>query len=68
MQETPQVVFCQGDQKVQALSPQRAQEPLTQGIGLGTPHRCFQDPATEVPHLLIELREKMLSRSWIRNW
>ena len=68
VQQTSQVVLAEGNQEVQALPPQRAQEPLTQGIGLGTPHRCFQDPATQVPHLLIELREKMLSRSWIRNW
>jgi hypothetical protein len=49
------VVFRQGDHKVHTLPPQRAQEPLTEGIGLGTPRRCFQDPETQVPHLLIEL-------------
>ncbi len=33
-------------------TPQHAQEPLAKGIGLGTPYRCFQDPETQVPHLL----------------
>src|SRR5262249_36082098 len=55
VQETPQVVLGKGDQKVQAFTPERPQEPLTQGIRLGTPHRCFQDPEPQVPHLLIKL-------------
>jgi hypothetical protein len=58
VQDAAQVVCCQGDQKVQALSPQRAQEPLTQGIGLGTPHRCLQDPQPQVSDTLIELPGK----------
>jgi hypothetical protein len=49
-QETPQVVLGERDQKIQAVTPQPAQEPLAKG--LGSPHRCFQDPETQVPHLL----------------
>jgi hypothetical protein len=54
-EDAPQVVFRQGNQVVQAFPPQCAQEPLTERIGLGTPRRCFQDPETQVPYLLIEL-------------
>jgi hypothetical protein len=53
--DTSQVVFRQGDHQVHTLPPQRAQEVLTERIGLGTPRRCFQDSETQVPHLLIEL-------------
>src|SRR6267142_6490908 len=55
VQDMAQVVRAQRDQNVQALPPERAQEPFTQGIRLGTAHRCFQDPETQMPHLLIEL-------------
>jgi hypothetical protein len=48
-------VLGQRDHEVRAFPPQRAQEPLTERIGLGTPHRCFEDPETQVPHLLIKL-------------
>lgn len=55
VQETPQVVLGERDQEVQALPATCAQEPLTHTISLGTAQRSFQDPETEVSHLLIEL-------------
>jgi hypothetical protein len=54
VQETPQVVLGERDHEVQAFPPQRAQEPLAERVGLRTPHRCFQDPEPQVPHLLIQ--------------
>jgi hypothetical protein len=49
------VVLGERDQEVQAFPPQRAQEPLTETIGLGTPHGCFQHPEPQVAHALVEL-------------
>ena len=52
------MVLGQRNHEVQALPPQRAQEPLTQGIRLATAHWGLEDPQPQVPHLLIQpLRE-----------
>src|SRR5918999_6612346 len=42
------------NQKVQAFPPERPQEPLTEGIGLGTLHRGFEDPQSQVAYVLVE--------------
>jgi hypothetical protein len=55
VQNTAQVVLGKRDQKVQALPPERAQESLTQGIGLGTPHGGFEDPQPQMLHMLVKL-------------
>jgi hypothetical protein len=49
LEHTSEVMLGQRDQKVQAFTPKRTHEPLTQGIRLGTAHRGFQDPETQVP-------------------
>src|SRR5688572_31374779 len=49
------MVFGQGDQTVQAYAPERAQEPLTQGIGLGALGWGLQYLQTEVAHTLVEV-------------
>ena len=48
VQEMPQVVFGQRDQKVQAFTSERAQEPFAEGLRLGTPHRGLEDPQPQV--------------------
>ena len=48
-------MLTEWDQKVQALPPQRADEPLAEGIGLGTAHWGFEDPQPQMLHLLVQL-------------
>jgi hypothetical protein len=55
LQDRAQVVLGESDKKVQALPPERAQESLTQGIGLGTPHGGFEDPQPQILHMLVKL-------------
>ena len=43
LEQTSEVVLGERDHEVQALPPQRAQEPLTQGIRLGTVHWGLED-------------------------
>jgi hypothetical protein len=38
-EDASQVTFCQRDHAVQAFPPQRAQQPLAEGVCLGAPHR-----------------------------
>jgi hypothetical protein len=54
-QQTSQVVFTQRHHEVQAFPPQRAQEPLTEGIGLGALGWGLQHPKTQVAHTLVEV-------------
>jgi len=54
-QKAPQVIFGQGHHKVQAFLPQRADEPLAEGICLGALRWRFQDPQSQVPYALIKL-------------
>jgi hypothetical protein len=49
------VVCRQWDQIIQAFPPKRAQEPLAQGIRLGTLRGRFQDPQSQVAYVLVEL-------------
>jgi hypothetical protein len=49
------MVCRQRDNEVQAFAPQRADESLAEGIRLGTPWRCLQDPESQVLYMLIEL-------------
>jgi hypothetical protein len=55
VQEIPQVVLSERDQKVQAFPPERAQETFADGVGLGTPHRGLEYPQPQVAYALIEL-------------
>ena len=43
VEQHAQVVLSQRDHEIQALPPQRADEPLTQGVGLRTLWRRFHD-------------------------
>ena len=47
------MVLGERDQKVQTFPFERAQEPLTEGVGLGTPHGVL-DPQPQVAHTLVE--------------
>ena len=49
------MVFGQWNHKVQAFLPQRADEPLAEGICLGALRRRFQDPQSQVTYALIKL-------------
>src|SRR5262249_18896622 len=55
MEQTPQVVLCQGNHVVYTLAPQRADKSFAQGIGLGTLCWGFQDAQTQVAYTLVEL-------------
>ena len=55
VQETPQVVLDERNQKVQALPPQRAQQALAKGTRLGAAPRGFEHPQHQVAQLLVEL-------------
>lgn len=54
VQDLSQRVSRQQNPGVQALPPQRAQQPLTQGIGPGTSERGFEDPQPQMAHTLVE--------------
>src|SRR5918996_5925213 len=54
IEEAAQVVLGERDQKVQAFTPERTQESLTQGIRLGTPWWRFEDPQPQVAHRLVK--------------
>ena len=49
------MVFRQGDDEVEAFSPQRTEQPLAEGVRLGTLWRRFQDPESQVLYTLIEI-------------
>ena len=49
------MMLAERDQNVQAFPPERAQEPLTQGVGLGTPHGGCEGPQPQVAYTLVEL-------------
>jgi hypothetical protein len=49
------VVLGERDQKVQAFTPERAQESFAEGVGLRTPHRGLEYPRPQVAYALIEL-------------
>ena len=55
-QKPSQVVCRQGNHEIHAFLPERAQQPLTQGIGLGTLGRRFEDldvsTLFRTPHLV----------------
>ena len=55
VQETLQVVLGEREQKIQAFPPERTQEPLTEGISLGTSHWGFEYPQPQVACTLVEL-------------
>ena len=49
------MVFRQGDDEVEAFSPQRTEQPLAEGVRLGTLWWRFQDPESQVLYTLIEI-------------
>ena len=57
-QDASRVIFYQRDHEVQALPPQRAQQPLADGIRLGDSQRGFEQPQPQVAHRLIERRRE----------
>ena len=48
------MVLGEQDQEVQTLPPECPQEPLTEGIRLGTPWWRFEDPQPQVAHRLVK--------------
>jgi hypothetical protein len=42
------------NQTIQAFPPERPQEPLTEGIGLGTSHRSFEHLQPQMEYTLVE--------------
>ena len=50
------MVRRQRDHQVQAFPPQRPDEPLAEGIGLGTLRWCFKDSQAQVTDMLVKLR------------
>jgi hypothetical protein len=54
MEEAAQVVLSQRDQKVQTFTPEHTQEPLTEGIRLGTSHGGFENPQPQMAYTLVE--------------
>jgi hypothetical protein len=55
VQQMSQVILSEGNQKVQTLPPERAQEPPAERIGLGTAHRGFEHSQPQVAYALVEL-------------
>src|SRR5215471_5617875 len=55
MEQTPQVVLCQGKHEVQTLAPQCADEPFAEGVGLRSPHRCLEHPQPQVTYAMVKL-------------
>src|SRR5215467_4928715 len=54
-QKTPEMVCGEWNQKVHALSPQGADEPLAEGIGLRRPDRRLAHPHPQVADALVQL-------------
>ena len=50
------MVCRQRDHKVQVFPPQCADEPLAEGIGLGTLRWCFEDSQAQATDMLVKLR------------
>jgi hypothetical protein len=55
-QKTLHMVCRQRDYKVQAFPPQRTDEPLAEGIGLGALWWRFEDSQAQVSNMLVKLR------------
>jgi hypothetical protein len=55
-QETLHMVCRQRDHKVQTFPPQRADEPLAEGISLGALRWRFEDSQAQVTDMLVKLR------------
>jgi hypothetical protein len=74
VQETPEVVLGEWDHAVQAFPPPHAQEPLTQGIGLGTPHWRSEYLQPQIAYALVELlgedRIAVMNQEtvWVISW
>jgi hypothetical protein len=54
VQQTWQVVFAQRDHEFQIFPPQRADEPLAEGIYQETLRQRFQDPPPDMAHALVQ--------------
>jgi hypothetical protein len=61
-QQAPQVALSERYQQIQALPPERADEPLAERMGLRTLGRRFEDPEPQVAYALVErLGEKAVA-------
>jgi hypothetical protein len=67
LQNTAQVVLGERDQKVQALSPERAQESLTQGIAWGLRTGVLRTLSPRCCTCWSSSSEKRRSWSWMRK-
>ena len=54
------------NEKVQAFPPDASDQPLTEGINLGSLYGCLQYADTEAFQGFVGGRRKILSRSWIK--
>ena len=55
MQQTSHGIFCEGNDKIHALPPQRTNEPLAERIRLRALWRRFQDSEPQVADALVKL-------------
>ncbi len=54
-EDAPHMVCREGNQVIHAFPPQRADEPLAEGIGLRSPHRRLEHPQPQVVDALVKL-------------
>ena len=54
-EDAPHMVCREGNQIIHAFPPQRADEPLAEGIGLWCPHRRLAHPQPQVVDALVKL-------------
>jgi hypothetical protein len=61
--DAPEVLFAERNQEIQALAPNSSNEPFAKGVCLRATNRCFQDADTETGQRIVQLAEKIASRS-----
>jgi hypothetical protein len=66
-QDEPQIPFIQHDQPIQALSPNRADQPLAERIRLRASHPRLHHRQPHAVTASSTVATWMLSQSWIRN-
>src|SRR5215510_7112481 len=55
VEQASQVVFCEREDAIQALPPQRADEPFAEGVRLRTLGWCFQHLEPQMAYAVVEL-------------
>src|ERR671923_1781237 len=55
LDDASQMVLSQRDHKIETFPPQRADEPLAEGIGWRSPHRRLEHPQPQVADALVKL-------------